>query len=86
MVNEIESAFKEVSKTAKIKGFRPGKAPRSVLERLYKKDVYEDVRAQLIKNSFADAIAESGLNPLRHPDIDPPELSADSAYQLQRNR
>lgn len=78
--NEIESAFKEVSKTAKVKGFRPGKAPRSVLERLYKKDVYEDVRAQLIKKSFADAIAESGLNPLRHPDIDPPELSADSAY------
>lgn len=81
VLHEIENAYKELNKTAKIKGFRPGKTPRSVLERLYKKEVYEDVRAELIKKSFADAITESGLNPLRHPDIDPPELSADSAYQ-----
>lgn len=80
VVDEIESAYKELNKTAKIKGFRPGKAPRSVLERLYKKDVYEDVTSRLIKNSFAEAISESGLSPLRLPDIDPPKISADSAY------
>lgn len=80
VANEIESAFKELNKTAKVKGFRPGKVPRSVLERLYKKDVYEDVTTQLIKSSFADAVTQSGLNPLRHPDIDPPTLTADSAY------
>jgi trigger factor len=81
VVSEIESAYKELNKTAKVKGFRPGKAPRSVLERLYKKDVYEDVTSRLIKTSISDAITESGLNPLRHPDIDPPELSSGSAYQ-----
>jgi trigger factor len=80
VAKEIESAFKELNKTAKVKGFRPGKVPRSVLERLYKKDVYEDVTSQLIKSSFADAVTQSGLNPLRHPDIDPPALTADSAY------
>ena len=80
VAKEIESAFKELNKTAKVKGFRPGKVPRSVLERLYKKDVYEDVTTQLIKSSFADAVTQSGLNPLRHPDIDPPALTADSAY------
>ena len=81
VVEEIESAYKELNKTAKIKGFRPGKAPRSVLIRLYKKDVHEDVTSRLIKSSFAEAISESGLNPLRLPDIDPPKLSADSAYR-----
>ncbi len=81
VVNEIASAYKELNKTAKVKGFRPGKAPRSVLERLYKKDVYEDVTSRLIKASFSDAITETGISPLRHPDIDPPELSADSAYR-----
>jgi trigger factor len=81
VVDEIERAYKELNKTAKVKGFRPGKAPRSVLERLYKKDVYEDVTSHLIKSSFSDAITESGLSPLRHPDIDPPELSADSDYR-----
>jgi len=81
VVDEIESAYKELNKTAKVKGFRPGKAPRSVLERLYKKDVYEDVTSRLIKNSFAEAITKTGLSPLRHPDIDPPELSSESAYR-----
>ncbi len=81
VVDEIESAYKELNKTAKVKGFRPGKVPRSVLERLYKKDVYEDVTSRLIKNSFAEAITETGLSPLRHPDIDPPELSSESAYR-----
>lgn len=81
VVDEIESAFKGLNKTAKVKGFRPGKAPRSVLERLYKKDIYEDVRSQLIKSSFAEVITKTGLTPLRLPDIDPPELSADSAYR-----
>ena len=78
---EIETAYKELNKTAKIKGFRPGKIPRSVIERLYKKDVYQDVTSRLIKDSFADAITESGLNPLRHPDITPPELDPATPYR-----
>ena len=78
---EIETAYKELNKTAKIKGFRPGKIPRSVIERLYKKDVYQDVTSRLIKDSFADAITESGLNPLSHPDITPPELDPATPYR-----
>ncbi len=81
VVKEIEAAYKELNKTAKIKGFRPGKIPRSVIERIYKKDVYQDVTSRLINGSFADAITESGLNPLRHPDIAPPELDASTPYR-----
>jgi trigger factor len=81
VVKEIEAAYKELNKTAKIKGFRPGKIPRSVIERIYKKDVYQDVTSRLIKGSFADAITESGLNPLRHPDIAPPELDPTTPYR-----
>jgi trigger factor len=81
VLKEIEAAYKELNKNAKIKGFRPGKIPRSVIERLYKKDVYQDVTSRLIKDSFADAITESGLNPLRHPDITPPELDPATPYR-----
>ena len=81
VLKEIEAAYKELNKTAKIKGFRPGKIPRSVIERIYKKDVYQDVTSRLIKGSFADAITESGLNPLRHPDIAPPELDPTTPYR-----
>ena len=37
---ELEKAYQQLKKTAKVKGFRPGKVPRNVLEGLYKKDEY----------------------------------------------
>ncbi|MDH3358786.1 MAG: trigger factor family protein, partial [Desulfobacteraceae bacterium] len=43
VIRELDNAYKQLKKTAKVKGFRPGKTPRSVLERLFKKDVHGDV-------------------------------------------
>ena len=43
VVRKLNDAYKKLKKTAKIKGFRTGKTPRSVLERLFKKDVHNDV-------------------------------------------
>ena len=81
VVNEIDSAFKQLKKTAKIKGFRPGKAPRSVLERLYGKDVRADVSSRLIQSSFVDALKETNLQVIGNPQLDPPELDTSGPYQ-----
>ncbi len=80
VVRELNSAYSELKKTAKIKGFRPGKAPRSVLERLYGKDVRADVTGKLIQSAFVDALKETELNIVGSPQVDPPELDAQSAY------
>lgn len=80
VTRELESAYTQLKKTAKIKGFRPGKAPRSVLERLYGKDVKADVGAKLIQNAWIDAIRETNLKVLGSPKVDPPELAPDSPY------
>ncbi len=77
---EIEKAYNTLQKTAKIKGFRPGKAPRSVLERTYKKDVEADVSSQLIQDSFVGALKKTGLDVLGSPRIDPPALDPDTPY------
>ena len=74
VVAELNDAYKELKKTAKIKGFRPGKAPRNVLERMFKKDVHADVTSRLLQESFIDAIRENKLNIIGNPQIDPPEL------------
>ncbi len=78
--HELDDAYKTLKKTAKIKGFRPGKTPRSVLERMYKKDVNADVSSKLIQTSFVEAIRETGLNVLGTPDIEPPELQSGQSY------
>lgn len=77
---EIDNAYKDLKKTAKIKGFRPGKAPRQVLERHYRKDVHADVSSKLIQESFSEAVKNNSLEVIGTPHIDPPELAYDSAY------
>ena len=81
VAHELDEAYKTLKKTAKIKGFRPGKAPRSVLEGMYKKDVNADVTARLIQNSFMDALKETELNIIGQPKVDPPELDVKGPYK-----
>ena len=80
VVRELNDAYKNLKKTAKIKGFRPGKAPRSVLEQLFKKDVHNDVSSKLIQDSFIEAIKEADLDIVAKPEIDPPVLNEKGPY------
>ena len=80
VVKELDSAYLQLKKNAKVKGFRPGKAPRSVLERIYGKDVRADVLSRLIQSSFADAIKETDLKIIGSPQLDPPELAPKGDY------
>ncbi len=81
VARELNTTYSKLKKTAKVKGFRPGKAPRSVLERMYKKDVHADVTSRLIQESFVDAIKETDLKIVGNPKVDPPELVADGPYK-----
>ena len=81
VARELEKAYNQLKKSAKIKGFRPGKVPRSVLERMFKKDVHADVSSRLIQGSFIDAIKQTELKVIGNPELDPPELTEDSPYK-----
>ncbi|MCW7754562.1 trigger factor [Desulfobotulus sp. H1] len=70
----VDAAYQDLKKTVKIKGFRPGKTPRSVLERMYKKDVHADVSQKLIQDAFVGAVRDNNLNFIGTPDIDAPDL------------
>jgi trigger factor len=81
VIRELDNAYKNLKKNAKIKGFRPGKAPRSVLERLYKKDVHGDVSSKLLQDSFIEALKETELNIIGNPQIEPPQLDEKGPYK-----
>ncbi len=80
VVRELDEAYKVLKKNAKVKGFRPGKAPRSVLERMFRKDVHSDVTSQLIQTSFVEALKETNLNIIGDPKIEPGVLDAKGPY------
>jgi trigger factor len=81
VVREIDKAYDEIKKSAKIKGFRPGKVPRSVLEKMFRKDVMADVSSRLIQNSFVDAVKEKDLRVVGRPKLDPPEIDISQPYK-----
>ncbi len=80
VTREIETAYSDMKQNAKIKGFRPGKVPRSVLERMFKKDVNADISSKLIQESLTNAIIEKGLKVIGSPQINPPELESQKPY------
>ncbi|MEJ2655849.1 MAG: trigger factor [Desulfobacterales bacterium] len=81
VIRELNNAYNHLKKTAKVKGFRPGKAPRSVLERLFKKDVHGDVSSKLLQDSFVAALKETDLNVIGSPKIEPPPLEEKGPYK-----
>lgn len=81
VVGELNKVYDELKKTSKIKGFRPGKVPRSVLERLFKKKVHSDVSSSLIQDSLIEAIKEKGLKVVGSPEINPSELDEKTSYK-----
>ena len=81
VVGELDKAYKDLKKNAKVKGFRPGKTPRTVLERLYKKDVNADVSSKLIQKSLIDALKEAELNIVGRPEVEPPIADGKGPYK-----
>ncbi len=82
VIKSLNEAYNTMKKTAKIKGFRPGKAPRSVLERLYRKDVEADVSSKLIQEAFVDALKETELKIVGSPKVDPPKMDPKGPYRF----
>jgi len=68
---EVSSRLKSVGKTAKIKGFRPGKVPPKVVEQRYGKKIREEVLSELVQKSYTDAVIQEKLHPAGGPHIEP---------------
>lgn len=66
----IEEGYVEVRKLAPLRGFRKGKAPMSMVKRVFRESVESDVAEHLVKESLADAIRRNDLKILSMPKID----------------
>jgi trigger factor len=70
----IDERLKRVSKTVKLKGFRPGKVPLKVVRQQFGAQVRQEVLSDLMQSSFAEAVTEQNLNPAAGPRIEPLEM------------
>lgn len=81
VTKEVDSFYKDLGKKAKIKGFRPGKVPRNILERYFKDYVKAEVVQKLIGDSYPKALTETNLEPVSPPVIDPGEFNEGKSFQ-----
>jgi trigger factor len=68
---EVTARLKSVGRTAKIKGFRPGKVPPGVVRQRYGKQIREEVVNEIMQKSYTDALLQENLNPAGGPRIEP---------------
>jgi FKBP-type peptidyl-prolyl cis-trans isomerase (trigger factor) len=67
--NKFEDVFSKISKSAKVPGFRPGHAPRDILEKKYSSHAQELVMKELIPELYNQAIDKEGLEIIELPNI-----------------
>jgi len=68
---EVQNRLKQISRTAKVKGFRPGKVPHKVLAQQYGQQLRDEVIGELIQSSYFEAVSQEKLQPAGMPSIEP---------------
>jgi len=71
---EITARLKKLSRTARLNGFRPGKAPLTVIRQQFGVQVHREVIGELLQSSFAEAVTERQLSPAGNPRIEPQSI------------
>ena len=67
----VDAVFKKNASKISVPGFRKGKAPRHLIEKMYGKGVfYEDAINDIIPDAFSSAVKEASLEPVSRPEFD----------------
>ena len=78
VASEVAQRLKRLSRTARLKGFRPGKAPLTVITKQFGDQVRAEVVNDLMRSSFAQAVNQQNLKPAGGPRIEPIEVGPDT--------
>ena len=82
-VNKVWDAVTgDYTKYAKIPGYRAGKAPKSVIEKKFKKEIREELEKKLLSESCREAISEKKIRVLSLAQIDEVELAEDKTMKF----
>ncbi len=65
-----EEIYDDLKKKAKIKGFRPGKVPRSVIQAFYKDYIEDELKRKMVEETMGEALTETKVEPVSEPRIE----------------
>jgi len=76
VTSEFSRAYKNLGQRVRVKGFRPGKIPRHVLQGIYGDEIKGEVRSHLVEESLGEVIKERGLQIVSRPEVEANELES----------
>ncbi len=77
---ELDAVYRDVNRKAKVPGFRPGKVPRPILERHYRKFAEEETASQLVSRRYEEALKDREIAAVSSPEIDQAGIEAEKNF------
>lgn len=74
VAQKLDEAYRDLSRGVALKGFRKGKVPRPILERMFGRQIEQEVVQRLVQESFVAAATEHSLAPVAEPVVDDAHL------------
>ncbi|MGB2999035.1 MAG: trigger factor family protein, partial [Phycisphaerae bacterium] len=71
---KFDERFTELEREAQVPGFRPGHAPRRLIEKRFRRPVADEVRVALVTEAFEKAVEQEKLDVIGEPDLDPEQI------------
>ena len=82
VAGEFSRAYKNLSQRVRVKGFRSGKIPRSVLQGLYGDEVKGEVKSHLVEESLDGIVKERGLQVVSRPEVEANDLDEAAPFSF----
>ena len=80
---EVDKAYLNLARKAHVKGFRPGKAPRSVLTHLFGPQVANDVANAIVNDTLPKVLTEKNVTPVSQPNVEAGKLAPTDAFSYK---
>src|SRR5581483_5521791 len=77
---KLDEAYRDLSRGVALKGFRKGKVPRPILERMFGRQVEQEVVKQLVQESFVAAASQHQIEPVADPVVDDAHLHKGKSF------
>jgi trigger factor len=77
---ELDTVYRKVGRTAKVKGFRTGKIPRAILEKFYREQAEEETASNLVNRYYWEAVQEKDIPSVTRPQIDQTGIELEKVF------
>jgi trigger factor len=77
---QLNAAYDKLKKESKMKGFRRGKVPRSIIIKQYKPQVEGETGEKMVQDNYFNAIEKEGIDPVVHPEVKSVKYNEDGSF------